>query len=93
MITYHPSADGGTDYLDLEDGNRFYLPRHEMRAHLQGLLDAIGEDVVCGHCGRRNGTHEVRNDAGGIQWCAGSRASELARKEWLTSAAPEATHG
>lgn len=74
MITYHPSADGSADYLDFHtpDGARFYLPRHEMRALPTGLLAAVGDDAACGHCGRRNGTHEVRNYAGQLQRCTGS---------------------
>lgn len=77
MITYHPSADGSADYLDFHtpDGDRFYLPRHEMRSLLAGLLVAVGEDVVCGLCGRLNGVHQVRNDGRSIQRCAGAGAT------------------
>lgn len=77
MITYHPSADGGSDYLDMQDGDRFYLPRHEMRKLLAGLLAAVGEDVACEYCGRLNGVHQVRNDAGGLQWCTGAPRMQL----------------
>lgn len=64
MITLHGSADGGSDYLDFHtpDGDRFYLPRHEMRALLQRLAADVGDDVACEHCGMLNGVHRVRGD-------------------------------
>lgn len=79
MITYHPSADGGRDYLDFHtpDDARIYLPRHEMRALLAGLLAAVGDDVACEHCGRLNGVHRIWVDAGGdIQRCEGAQAGQ-----------------
>jgi hypothetical protein len=65
VITVHPSTDGGSDYLDFHtpDGDRFYLPRHEMRTLLQGLVEGVGDDVVCEHCGMLNGAHRI--DASG----------------------------
>lgn len=77
MITFHPSADGSADYIDLHtpDGDRLYLPRHEMRSLLQKLLAAVGEDVVCGHCGMLNGTHRISvDDTGNVQRCERAQA-------------------
>jgi hypothetical protein len=77
VITFHLSEDGGTDYLDLHtpEGDRLYLPRHEARKLAQTILAA--EDVVCGHCGMRNGAHRI--------WADGRRCEASASASWSRS--------
>lgn len=64
MITFHASADGGHDYLDLHtpDGARFYLDRDEARRLASDILTRAANDVVCPHCDRLNGVHSVNPD-------------------------------